>query len=110
MFDVHAKVSMVHFVIRVIVYANVRRAITYISSQKRVVVAQILVEETQELLKMGDKVLRDVVAVQIMVDLSQQVESLKENFELRNVLRAGINHPVRSLWLTQCTQLLATIS
>lgn len=73
--------------------------ITYISSQKRVVVAQVLVEETQELLKMGDKVLGDVMAIQIMVDLSQQVECLKENLELRSILRASLNHSIRSLWL-----------
>lgn len=72
---------------------------TYVSSEQRVVVAQVLVEETQELLKMCDKVLGDIVAVQIVVDLRQQVKSLEENLELRSTLRVSLNHSVRSLHL-----------
>ena len=86
---------------------------TYVSSEQRVVVAQVLVEETQEFLKVCDKVLRDVVAVQIVVDLRQQVKSLKKNLELRSILCISLNHFVRSLQLQKMKRaklLLVTLS
>lgn len=70
---------------------------TYISLEKWVVVDHVLVKKTQELLQVGNKEIRDIVAGQVVEDLCQEVEGLKENLQLRTILCVGLNHVVRCL-------------
>ena len=52
-------------------------------------------KKTHELLQVSDKEVGDIVAGQVVEDLCQKVEGLKENLQLRTVLCIGLDHGIR---------------